>query len=227
MVIAPENGIDLSEFATAYGGAQRLRGGQRTPHANVPEIPPLPRPHVPHNRRRIAIALAAAMVATAVTGAIQKKSTEDTSTAIENIGPGGVIIERKNFPIGEPLNIYFDSDDGPVVRLETRDKPQIWTWRADSTPDVLDYSRQYKAVLGPEYTSEIPNGLGKVVIVMGEPENNPDIVFGGVWLVRVNSEGIPVGADGQVLSPGETPLYTKADSIRIIHGQVPQEPMLT
>lgn len=227
MVIAQENGIDLSEFATAYRGAHRLRGKQDTPHANVPEIPPLPRPHVPHGRRALSVALTVAIVATAVTGAIQKKSTEDTSTAIENIGPGGMIMDADTFPIGKPLTINLDSAGKPVVKLDT-DEPDVWTWRSDSTGEQ-DNHWQYLLVLGPKYDSKDPYGLGNVKIVMGEPENDPDIVFGGVWFVRVtvvNGEVLPAGNDGQVLAPGEAPIYSQADSIVYVISPAPQEPVL-
>lgn len=158
------------------------------------------------------------MVATTVTGAIEKKPTEDTSTAIENIGPGGVIMEQENFPIGEPLTISFDTMGKPILSFET------------GKPDVLTFNTgSYTPVFGPEYDSESPDGLGKVRIVIGKPlfnldeviarqyitgvtEDDPiDIVFGGVWFKKVNIDGIPVGTDGHALLPGESPIYTEAD----------------
>lgn len=193
--------------------------------ATAENLPVYRMPHVPHRGRLIAAAIMAVTLA-----AVSRGALENSSETTVQPRPGAADPEKMKHPLGEYLTLSVSPTGEIVIEKFTKEAETLKAVSFNVEEGEL-INFQNNDPDNPQSFSVFPDNLNdsSFVAVFGKGDKDfalaPDnIPHGDIWLIRTNENGEPLGQDGQILPPGESPFMTQIDGVNLaIPFQAPAE----
>mgnify|MGYP001589314036 CR=1 FL=1 len=135
--------------------------------------------------------------------------------------PGTADPEKMEHPLGEYLTLSV-SPTGEIVIEKFTKEPETLKAVSFNVEEGELVNFQNSDPDNPQSFSVSPDSLrdSSFVAVFGKGDKDfalaPDnIPHGDIWLIRTNENGEPLGQDGQILPPGESPFMTQIGGVSL------------